>query len=113
MTLALPCNSNSFMTSSVHKRWALMPHGAEGEELVVNGNAIAYRTVLAIARSVQWAVENPGGSKCMLLPTFYQLIIAHLWDWKPAWIYHLQMVGASVFLKSTSLIIGNLHLHGT
>ena len=78
MAFGLPCNSHSFMTSSVHKRWALMPHGDEGEQLVVNGNAIAYRTtlliVLALARSIQWAVENPSGSKCLLLPTFNKLI---------------------------------------
>ena len=77
MALGLPCNSHSFMSYAVHQRSAWMMHGNEQQPLVVDGNCLAYRSTLlilvAIARSVQWAVENPSGSKCLLLPIFHKL----------------------------------------
>lgn len=78
MFIALPCNSHSFMSSSVHKRSSSLPYGDELRGLVVVGNQIAYRSTLlilvAIVRRIIWAVENPSGSKCVVLPAFEQLL---------------------------------------
>ena len=78
MMKGLPCNSHSFMSSSVHKRSAELPYGNEESALVVNGNMLAYRStlliLLATVRSVAWFVENPSGSKCLLLPAFAKLL---------------------------------------
>jgi hypothetical protein len=78
MFCGLPCNSHSYMSSSVHQRSEGLPFGNEMTGLVVVGNLLAYRTVLlillAISRSVVWALENPGGSKCLYLPAFAKLL---------------------------------------
>lgn len=76
--LGLPCNSHSFMSSSVHRRSEELPYGDETTSLVVMGNLLAYRStliiLLCIVRSVAWFLENPGGSKCLLLPAFAKLL---------------------------------------
>ena len=78
MFCGLPCNSHSYMSSSVHQRSESLPFGNEMTSLVVVGNLLAYRTILlillAISRSVAWALENPGGSKCLCLPAFAKLV---------------------------------------
>ena len=76
--LGLPCNSHSFMSSSIHMRSTSMPFGNEERSLVVYGNLLAYRTtlviLLCIVKGVAWFLENPGGSKCLLLPAFAKLL---------------------------------------
>ena len=76
--LGLPCNSPSFMSSSVHARSESLPFGNEEKTLVVYGNKLAYRTTLIIllclVKGVTWFLENPGGSKCLLLPAFANLL---------------------------------------
>lgn len=103
--LALPCNSHSFMSSSVHKRSSSLPYGDEGRGLVVVGNQIAYRStlliILSIARSILWAIENPSGSKCVVLPAFEHLLasqeLLRTTSWK---VSGLQLV--FVFFQSSS-----------
>jgi len=79
------------MSSSVHKRSSSLPYGDEGRGLVVVGNQIAYRStlliILSIARSILWAIENPSGSKCVVLPAFEHLLASQellrttSWKW--------------------------------
>ena len=103
--MALPCNSHSFMSSSVHKRSSSTPFGDEGQGLVVVGNEIAYRTTLlilvSIARSILWAVENPGGSKCVVLPVFQQLLGSLVlrttsWKWSGLQLFHFSSISKKV-----------------
>ena len=78
MFLGLPCNAHSWMSYSVHRRNFANPFGNEEQALVVNGNAIAYRSalliILSIVRGTWWMLENPGGSKCLLLPIFQNIL---------------------------------------
>lgn len=81
--VGLPCNSHTFMSSSLHKRGEERPFGDETVGFVVQGNELAYRTglliCLALARQVLWLIENPGNSKCGYLPVLeFLLSLKHL-----------------------------------
>ena len=59
--VGLPCNSHTFMSSSLHKRGEERPFGDETVGFVVQGNELAYRTglliCLALARQVLWLMQ--------------------------------------------------------
>lgn len=76
--MGLPCNSHSFMSSSQHQRDWHQPLGDQGVPFVQVGNQIAYRSclmiVIALVRGLYWFLENPGASKCVVLPVIQQLL---------------------------------------
>ena len=80
MAFGLPCNSHSFMSSSIHRRSEENPFGDEFQSLVVCGNILGYRTALliclALVKRVAWLLENPGNSRCLHLPVFQKLLQA-------------------------------------
>lgn len=78
LALGLPCDSFGFPASSVHQRSEESPLGNQCEPLTQKGNLLAYRAVLivlvALVRSVVWMLENPGASKCTVLPILKRLL---------------------------------------
>lgn len=77
-TLALPCNSFGFMSSSQHQRSTEAPWGNLHYGFVWQGNNLAARTALlwclCIARSVLTLLENPDRSRVADIPFFVQLM---------------------------------------
>ena len=75
---AIPCNSYSYMSSSLHKRTDQNPHGDRTRPFVVEGTCVAARTaliiILCISRSVSWFVENPSSSRLNSSPFFKYLL---------------------------------------
>ena len=74
----MPCGSFSFMSSSQHCRTEEAPFGCGAYGFVHHGNMIAARAslliYLTIARSCMWFLENPGLSRCCLLPYLRNLL---------------------------------------
>ena len=77
--LAIPCNSFSFMASSLHGRGFFCPFGNWGlYDWVRKGNVICSRSCIiiavAVARSVLWFVENPLNSSLPYFPYLHHLM---------------------------------------
>ena len=77
MFSGVPCNSFCFLASSLHMRSSTRPFGDSLRGFVVQGNLLASRaallTLVALARSVCWAVENPARSAIPLFPYYDHL----------------------------------------
>ncbi len=74
----LPCNSHTWMSSSLHQRSPMFPHGNEALSFVQVGNEIAYKVailiMLGLVRAVTWMLENPANSRCVYLPCLEKLL---------------------------------------
>ena len=86
----LPCNSFSFMSSSLHGRSEEQPWGCICRGFVVQGNMLGARCALlialAISRLVTWALENPGRSSVPTFPYLKNLMhIEEFWSGMVFW----------------------------
>lgn len=77
--LGIPCNSFTYMSCSQHKRTLTSPWGDIVYPFVVEGNALAARSVLVImvlvARSIFWLTENPDRSALQFFPLLNHLMM--------------------------------------
>ena len=68
----LPCDSFSFMASSVHQRTVDNPFGSQHHRFVVAGNVLATRMscliLLCIVRRVRFFIEQPDRSAAFVFP---------------------------------------------
>ena len=95
-TLALPCNSFGFMSSSQHQRSTEEPWGNPHYAFVWQGNNLAARTALlwclCISRSVLTLLENPARSRVADIPFFVQLMnLAEIWPQHIKWLLVLNL----------------------